>query len=379
MSLSFHTQSSLPTDRPWRVKVGFDPTAPDLHLGHAVLLRAARALQDQGHEVVLVVGDFTATIGDPSGRNSTRPMLSANEVAQNAQSYLEQALLILDPARTVVRHNSEWLTALGSAGLLGLLQQFTLAQMTARHDIADRVAQHEAVGLHELVYPLLQGYDSVVVRADLELGGNDQLFNLHAGRTMQELHGQPPQSIASVPLLLGTDGVRKMSKSFGNHIALRDPPTEVFGKTMRIPDGLVSPWAALLQIPLSDQEPYAAKRALAHSLVQMLHGPQAASVASADWDERFSKRAIPDAAARVVAPGSTLTQILVDWGFVPSAREARQKIREGGVRVDGEKVLDPHHVPTEGVIQLGRRHSARIQADCPTAPTRGIMTRPPSF
>lgn len=377
MKLDLRCADALPTDRPWVIKAGFDPTTPDLHLGHAVLLRALRAWQDQGHEVVLVVGDFTATLGDPTGRNATRPVLDAETVKENARTYLEQAHLILDPQRTRVVHNSTWLGVMSSVELLGLMQRFTVAQMTARNDFSTRLEAGDAVGLHELIYPLLQGYDSVVLKCDIEVGGQDQLFNLMAGRTLQEMFGQAPQAIAMAPLLVGLDGVRKMSKSYGNHIALRDTPVEIFGKTMRIPDELVSNWAELLGVPgisLFD-DPYASKRALARGLVEMLHGEAPALAADADWELRFAKRQTPeDVKEHFITPGTTLVQALVDLGFAPSLTVARQKVREGAVRIDAEKILDPQHLPTQGILQLGRRQAARISPNLNVPRPKNGMT-----
>lgn len=367
MKLDIRCNERLPQDRPWVIKAGFDPTTPDLHLGHAVLLRTLRRWQDQEHEVVLVVGDFTATLGDPTGRNTTRPVLDADTVQKNARTYLEQALLILDPARTRTVHNATWFGAMSASDLLSLMQRWTVAQMTARNDFATRLEAGDAVGVHELVYPILQGYDSVVVKSDIEVGGQDQLFNLMAGRTMQEMFGQAPQAVAMAPLLVGLDGVRKMSKSFGNHIALRDPPVDVFGKTMRIPDHLVADWSDLLDIDVAGQpDPYSTKKALARGLVAMLHGDEAALSADKDWDARFSRRETPiDAPAHAVEPGTTIVQILVDLGFAPSLTVARQKVREGAVRIDAVKVLDPHSTPTSGTLQLGRRHAASLGAAAP--------------
>lgn len=368
MNLDFRCNERLPNDRPWVIKAGFDPTTPDLHLGHAVLLRALRKWQDQGHEVVLVVGDFTATLGDPTGRNATRPVLDGKTVQENAKTYLDQAHLILDPSRTRVMHNADWFGVMPAAELLNLMQRFTVAQMTARNDFSNRLENGDAVGLHELIYPLLQGYDSVVIQSDIEVGGQDQLFNLMAGRTLQEMFGQPPQAIAMAPLLVGLDGVRKMSKSYGNHIALRDTPTDVFGKTMRIPDTLVDNWCALLgfENALERESTYEAKRALARGLVEMLHGHEASLEEDTKWDTRFSKRETPeDAALHTVASDVPLVQILVDLGFATSLTVARQKVREGAVRIDGEKVFDPNMTPKDGVLQLGRRHAAHLQIQDP--------------
>lgn len=373
--LSITGVDQLPQDRPWLIKAGFDPTSPDLHLGHAVLLRALRRLQDQGHRVVLVVGDFTARIGDPTGRNTTRPVLSAQQVKDNAQTYLDQALTILDAKQTDVRYNSEWFDAMGAGQLLAIMQASTVAQLLARNDFATRMAQQEAVGLHELVYPLLQGHDSVVLGCDLEVGGQDQLFNLMAGRAAQQAAGQKPQAVGMAPLLVGLDGERKMSKSYGNHVALRDTPEDIYGKVMRISDAMVPQWAQALGLALiPDGNAYETKRGLARSIVAMIHGPSAGRAAHEDWQVRFVQRQVPEAVQeRTGAPGLSIAQILVEWGFAPSMTVARQKIKEGAVRLDGTKIDDPKMVPGQGVIQLGRRHMARL---VPAPPSPGKRPAP---
>ncbi len=366
-AIEFRGGETLPSNQPWLIKAGFDPTSADLHLGHAVLLRALRAWQDRGHTVMMVVGDFTARIGDPTGRNTTRPVLTEAQVKANAATYMEQAKKILDPDRTHVFFNSEWFGPMSAAELLEVMQQATVAQMLARNDFANRLERNEAVGLHELVYPLLQGYDSVILKADLEVGGTDQLFNLMAGRAQQQAAGEKPQAVAMVPLLLGLDGERKMSKSYGNHIGLLDPPKEVFGKTMRIADTQVEQWSTLLSVPVEGDTPYAQKRSLARGLVELLHGPEAAVLADEDWQVRFSRREVPvDLEERTAVKGSSIMQVLVEWGFAPSLTVARQKIKEGAVRLEGEKVLDPNLVPVSGVLQLGRRQSARLVEAPPT-------------
>lgn len=370
-ALSITGAEQLPQDRPWLIKAGFDPTSPDLHLGHAVLLRALRALQDQGHRVVLVVGDFTARIGDPTGRNTTRPVLTAQQVKDNAQTYLEQALMILDTKQTQVRYNSEWFDTMGAGQLLALMQSSTVAQLLARNDFASRMAQQEAVGLHELVYPLLQGHDSVVLGCDLEVGGQDQLFNLMAGRDAQQSAGQKPQAVGMAPLLVGLDGERKMSKSYGNHVALRDTPEDIYGKVMRISDPMVSQWAQALGLALlAEGNAYETKRGLARSIVAMIHGPAAGRLAHEDWQVRFVERQVPqDVQVRTCAHGLSIAQILVEWGFAPSMTVARQKIKEGAVRLNGAKIDDPKMIPGQGVIQLGRRHMAKLVSET-QAPSR---------
>ena len=370
-SLSLTGVDTLPKDRPWLIKAGFDPTSPNLHLGHAVLFRALRSLQDQGHQVVLVVGDFTARIGDPTGRNSTRPVLTADQVRDNAKTYVEQATRILDASKTQVRHNSEWFETMSAADLLSLMQASTVAQMLARHDFSARMKANEAVGLHEMIYPLLQGHDSVVLKCDLEVGGQDQLFNLMAGRDAQIRAGITPQAVGVSPLLVGLDGERKMSKSYGNHISLTERPEEAYGKVMRITDGMVAQWGEALGIaPLLGGNPYDSKRSLARAITSLLHGPKAGLAAHEDWQVRFVNRAVPDdVEVRRAEKGWTIAQTLVEWGFVPSMTVAKRKIQEGAVRLDGQKVNDYRAViPKEGVIQLGRRHMARIAPTPPNTP-----------
>ena len=322
---------------------------------------------------MLVVGDFTARIGDPTGRNSTRPVLTADQVRDNAKTYVEQAARILDASKTQVRHNSEWFGAMSAADLLSLMQASTVAQMLARHDFAARMKANEPVGLHEMIYPLLQGHDSVVLKCDLEVGGQDQLFNLMAGRDAQIRAGMAPQAVGTAPLLVGLDGERKMSKSYGNHIPLTAPSEEVYGKVMRISDDMVPQWENTLNIaPLRDGTPYDSKRSLARAVTALLHGPKAGLDAHEDWQVRFVNRAVPDDVdVRRVDRGWSIAQTLVEWGFVPSMTVAKRKIQEGAVRLDGQKVNDYRAAtPTEGVIQLGRRHMARI-APAPSNTPRG--------
>lgn len=357
-----HNFDTLPQNRPWVIKAGFDPTSPDLHLGHAVLLRRLRKWQDEGHTVVMIVGDFTASIGDPTGKSATRPTLSQEEIAKNAQTYMSQAFLVLDKDKTIIRHNSEWLGEMSASSLLKLMQQFTLSQLLARNDFAKRMADQKPLGLHELIYPVLQGLDSVHVKADLELGGNDQLFNLMMGRRLQDLNNQRPQAVATLPLLLGLDGTQKMSKSLNNHIALLDPPFEMFSKVMSIPDDLIENFAQCLDFPQDLTNPFEAKKNLACDIVSLLSTKEMAQKAQKEWEERFSSRVVPTNLKEFVPPPSqTLPQVLVQCGFAPSMTVARQKIKEGAVRLDGVQVFDHSLViESEAVLSLGRRHMVKV-------------------
>src|SRR3981081_2756676 len=296
-----HLQARLKRGDKLRVKLGLDPTAPDLHVGHLVVLDALRAFQDEGHTVVLLSGDSTALIGDPSGRSETRPMLSSEQIAANANTYFEQVDLVLDRQRMEVRYNSEWLAAMTAADVLRLMSKATLQQILQREDFAKRIKEGAAVGAHEILYPFNQAYDSVAVNADVELGGTDQLFNLLFGREIQKAYGQEPQDIAVFPLLEGTDGSAKMSKSLGNYIGLTEPPEEIYGKTMSIPDSLIEKYLRLvsgLEGPALEtvlaMKPRDAKAALARQLVKRLHGEEAAASAEADFDRRFRKRELPE-------------------------------------------------------------------------------------
>ncbi len=296
-----HLRHRLERGERLRVKFGMDPTAPDLHLGHLVPLDVLRAFQDDGHTAVLVVGDFTALIGDPSGRSETRPMLSREQVEVNARTYFDQAYRIVDPERTEVHGNAEWLAALGSEGVLRLLARRTLQSVLQREDFATRLREGRPIGAHEILYPFTQAYDSVAVGADVEIGGTDQLFNLLFGREIQQSYGQPPQDVVVFPLLEGTDGVQKMSKSLGNYIGLTDPPDEIYGKTMSIPDRLIEKYLRLtsgwprervdrvLALP-----PREAKAALARRLVERLHGQEAGAEAEQEFDRRFRRRQLPE-------------------------------------------------------------------------------------
>jgi tyrosyl-tRNA synthetase len=370
-ALAERLETAAREGRPLRVKLGIDPTAPDIHLGHTVVLRKLREFQDAGHTVVLIVGDYTARVGDPSGRSATRPVLSGAEIDANARTFQEQAGHVLDTGdRLEVRHNSEWLD-MPMEALFGLLGTVTAAQLLERDDFAKRWAAGAPISLLELLYPVLQGYDSVQIDADVELGGTDQKFNLLMGRAIQSAYGRPPQVILTMPILAGTDGVRKMSKSLGNHIGVSEPPEEIYGKTMRIPDEQIAPWYDLLlgEDAPEGAAPRDAKRALARRLVALYHGDAAATAAEAAFDRIFLERELPadieDAELRP-ANGSVHLPELIAELFGGSRSEARRKLAQGGVRLDGEPLgadaLDMPAGALDGrVLQLGKRHFRRLR------------------
>jgi tyrosyl-tRNA synthetase len=362
--------AKLALDRPLRVKLGIDPTAPDIHLGFTVVLQKLREFQDLGHLVVLIIGDYTARVGDPSGRSSTRPLLDPSEIDANAQTFQRQALKVLDSDRLEVRFNSEWLD-MTMSDLFTLLRTTTVAQVIERDDFAKRSAARQPISLLELLYPLLQGYDSVAVRSDVELGGTDQKFNLLLARDIQRAYGQPEQSILTVPLLTGTDGERKMSKSFGNYIGVTEAPGPMYGKTMSIPDASLPLWYSLLlgAEPPRDLEPMAAKAALARALVERFHGPEAAAEAEAGFDAVIRRREVPDDVPELEWPANGrvvhLPAVLAR-AFSISSSEARRQIAQGGVRLDGVPVpadaLDLEAGEVDGkVLQLGKRRFVRVR------------------
>jgi tyrosyl-tRNA synthetase len=360
--------------RPLRVKLGIDPTAPDIHLGHAVVLRKLRELQDAGHRVVLIVGDYTARVGDPSGRSTLRPMLSVAEIEANAATFREQALRILDPdpARLEVRHNGEWLD-LPLADLLRLLSTTTVAQMLEREDFAQRYGARVPISMLELLYPLLQGYDSVAVAADLELGGTDQKFNLLLGRDIQRAYGQPAQAIMTMPLLVGTDGARKMSKSLGNHIGIAEPPAEIYGKTMSIPDEVMGDYYRLLLLrePPPAVGPRDAKRELARGIVTWLYSAAEAAAAEREFDRMFVDRRAPEEipAARVSAPdGHVHLPAVIAAEFGLSRAEARRLIDQGAASLDERALASGEYdVAREGadgaVLRVGKRRFRRLRVE----------------
>jgi tyrosyl-tRNA synthetase len=357
--------------RPLRVKLGLDPTAPDIHLGHTVVLTKLREFQDAGHTVVLIVGDYTARVGDPSGRSATRPVLSGEQIDANAETYRRQAAKILHTdERLEVRRNAEWLD-MSMEDLFRLARHPTVAQLLERDDFAKRWAAAEPISLLELLYPVLQGYDSVCVRADVELGGTDQTFNLLMGRSIQQAYGQQPQIVLTTPLLTGIDGVQKMSKSFGNQIGVTDPPGEMYGKTLRIPDEQIAPWFSLLlgADPPAGAGPRDAKRALARALVTRFHGEAAAAAAETAFDRVFIAHELPEQIeeARVQAQNGTVhLPAVIAEVFGRSRSEARRTLAQGGVRLDGEVLApEPLDLPASAldgrVLQLGKRHFRRLR------------------
>jgi tyrosyl-tRNA synthetase len=351
-----------------RVKLGIDPTAPDIHLGFAVVLRELRAFQDLGHTAVLVIGDYTARVGDPSGRSRTRPILSPGQIEENTRTYLEQAYVILDRGRTEVRHNSEWLAPLTMADLIRLTRATTLARILERDDFSKRYAANDQITLTELLYPLMQAYDSVAIEADVELGGTDQLYNLLMGRQVMEYYGKRPQCVVTTPLLVGTDGKIKMSKSVGNYIGVTDPPGEMFGKVMSIPDYLMEDYyGLLLDRPMPEGEPVEQKRELARSLVSKFHGEGAAADAEKLFDA-VVRREVPDDAPLVRLPDDEeiwIVDLITRAGFASTNGEARRFIRGGAVRVGGRVVRDERlslsSRELEGqILQVGKRRYARL-------------------
>jgi tyrosyl-tRNA synthetase len=362
----------LAEEGPLRVKLGIDPTAPDIHLGFAFVLGRLAEFQKEGHTVVLIVGDYTARVGDPSGRSSTRPALSGEEIDANARTYQEQAFKVLrdDPELLEVRFNSEWLD-MRMEELFRLARTTTVAQLLERNDFSRRFSAREPISVLELLYPLLQGYDSVAIRADVELGGTDQTFNLMLGRDVQRAYGQPEQCVLTVPILPGIDGVEKMSKSVGNHIGVTEPPEDMYGKTLRIPDELMAQWFALLAVdePPAGTSARDAKRALARGIVERFHGAAAASGAEARFDRVHIEHAAPDdVPEHVVAAenGAVHLPAVIAEAFGRSRSEARRLLAQGGVRLDGE-ALGPDEVDVPSaradgaVLQIGKRHFRRLR------------------
>jgi tyrosyl-tRNA synthetase len=359
----------LASGRPLRAKLGLDPTAPDIHVGHTVVLQKLREFQDLGHTVVLIVGDYTARVGDPSGRSATRPVLSPAEIDANAQTYLDQASRVLRTDSTLeVRHNSEWLD-MSMEDLFRLVRVPTVARLLERDDFAKRMAASEPVSLLELLYPVLQGFDSVAIRSDVELGGTDQTFNLLMGRAIQAAYGQPQQSVLTMPLLVGTDGVQKMSKSVGNHIGITEPPGEMYGKTLSVPDAALPVWYDLLlgSPPPDGVSARDAKHALARALVTRFHSAEAADEAAAAFERVFVSHELPeDIEEAVISPanGSVHLPELIASEFGGSRSEARRTISQGGVKLDGEPVsaLDLPAGELDGrVLQVGKRRFRRLR------------------
>ncbi len=351
-----------------RAKLGLDPTAPDIHLGHTVVLQKLREFQDLGHKVVLIVGDYTARVGDPSGRSSTRPVLSGSEIDANAVTYQEQAFKVLrdDPELLEVRRNGEWLD-MRAEDLFALARTATVAQLLERNDFAKRFRERTPISVLELLYPLMQGYDSVAISSDVELGGTDQTFNLMLGRDVQRAYGQPEQCVLTMPILPGTDGVEKMSKSLGNHIGVTEPPGDMYGKTLSIPDEVMDQWFALLAVedPGGDVGPRDRKRALARGIVARFHSAEAAAEAEAQFDAVFVKHEVPDDIPlhQIAGDPVHLPAVIAD-AFGRSRSEARRLITSGGVKLGGEVCTDLD-VPLErcagAVLQVGKRAFARLQ------------------
>ena len=367
------------TGQPLRIKLGLDPTAPDIHVGHTVVLNKMRQLQELGHTVIFLIGDFTSMIGDPSGRNATRPPLTREQIEANAQTYYRQASLVLDPQRTEVRYNSEWSDPLGARGLIQLAAKHTLARMLERDDFTKRFKSGNPISLHELLYPLMQGYDSVALKSDLELGGTDQKFNLLMGRHLQQEYGQEPQCVLTMPLLEGLDGVDKMSKSKGNYIAITEPANTMFAKVMSVSDTLMWRWmtllsgrtegelAALRAEVQAGRNPKDAKVLLATELTSRFHGAAAALAA----DEDFHRRAaggVPDEIVEVSLGGAPLAigTLLKQAGLAPSSSEALRLVEQGGVRIDGTAISDKALKlgPGSYVVQVGKRKFARVRMRC---------------
>jgi tyrosyl-tRNA synthetase len=373
-------RSKLASGRRLRVKLGLDPTAPDLHLGHTVVINKLRQFQELGHQVQFLIGDFTGMIGDPSGRNATRPPLSPEQIQANARTYQEQVFKILDPDRTEILFNSTWMTELGAAGMIKLAATHTVARMLERDDFAKRYRANQPIAIHELLYPLAQGYDSVAMRSDIELGGTDQKFNLLVGRELQKHYGQEPQVILTMPLLEGLDGVNKMSKSLGNYIGITEPASEIFGKAMSISDTLMWRYYELVSFRSeaevaklraeveAGRNPRDAKVMLAEEITSRFHGVAAGARAREEFDARFRQGAMPEDMPEVSVATSgepiRITQVLKETGLTASISEAMRMIDQGGVKIDGERVSDKAATMPPGgaaVLQVGKRKFARVR------------------
>ncbi len=369
------------TGTPLKVKAGFDPTAPDLHLGHTVLIQKLKQFQDLGHEVYFLIGDFTGMIGDPTGKSETRKSLTREQVLQNAETYKEQVFKILDPGLTRIVFNSSWMGSMSAADLIGLASRYTVARMLERDDFHKRFSGQQPIAIHEFLYPLVQGYDSVALRADVELGGTDQKFNLLVGRELQKQEGQRPQTVLTMPLLEGLDGINKMSKSLGNYIGITEPPKEIYGKVMSISDELMVRYYELLSdVDLATLQkvrdgvagrpggahPMESKKALARELVARFYGGDASRQAEEDFVHQFKRKEVPEDIPTVRFPAEGpvwICRLLAEAGLVGSNGEARRLIRQGGVKADGEKVTDPdREIPPSGevVLQAGKRRFARV-------------------
>ncbi|MDN2668171.1 tyrosine--tRNA ligase [Vibrio sp. 14N.309.X.WAT.E.F5] len=367
--------AKLKEGRPLRIKLGADPTAPDIHLGHTVIFNKLRAFQELGHEVTFLIGDFTAMVGDPSGKNSTRPPLSRKDVLKNAETYKEQVFKILDPAKTQIRFNSEWLSELGAEGMIRLASNQTVARMLERDDFKKRYAGGQPIAIHEFMYPLLQGHDSVALESDVELGGTDQKFNLLMGRELQKAAGQKPQAVLMMPLLVGLDGVKKMSKSAHNYIGISEAPSEMFGKIMSISDDLMWSYYELLSFrPLEEvaelkagvdagKNPRDVKVLLAKEIIARFHSEADAEAAEQEFVNRFAKNQVPDKMPEFeFEAGLPIANVLKEAGLVNSTSDAMRMIKQGAAKLEGEKIEDSRFVPEAGtaVYQVGKRKFARI-------------------
>jgi len=369
----------LKSGKPLRIKAGFDPTAPDLHLGHTVLINKLRQFQDLGHEILFLIGDFTAMIGDPTGKSATRPPLTRDQVIDNAQSYEHQIYKILDPEKTLVMFNSSWMNAMDSAELIQLAGKHTVARMLERDDFSKRYSSGQSISIHEFLYPLIQGYDSVAMRADIELGGTDQKFNLLVGRQLQEQYGQKPQVVITMPILEGLDGVQKMSKSLGNYIGIDEPPNEMFGKVMSISDELMWRYFELLSFrPMKQingyrqeieagKNPRDIKFLLAEELVDRFHEVGAGKKAQEEFISRFQKGAMPDdideKSVEAKDEGIAIGNLLKEAGLVSSTSEAMRMIKQGAVKIDGEKISDSKLLLAQNsvhIYQVGKRRFAKV-------------------
>ncbi len=375
-------QRAVETATPLRIKAGFDPTAPDLHLGHTVLIQKLKQFQDLGHHVMFLIGDFTGMIGDPTGKNETRKPLTREQVLENAQSYKEQVFKILDPDKTEVVFNSAWMGEMSAADMIALASSYTVARMLERDDFHKRFSSQQPIAIHEFIYPLVQGYDSVAMRADVELGGTDQKFNLLVGRELQKQRGQQPQAIVTMPLLEGLDGVNKMSKSLNNYIGITEAPKEIYGKVMSISDELMLRYYELLSDVDLEQlrriqdgvagkdggvHPMESKKALARELVQRFYDAAAATQAQRDFEQQFKRKEIPDNIPAVTISSSEpvwICRVMTEAGLVASNGEARRLIKQGAVKIDGDKIADAGlelPVGAKVVVQAGKRRFARVE------------------
>lgn len=371
-------QISIESGKPLNIKLGCDPTRPDLHLGHSVVLRKLAQFQELGHQAILIIGDFTALIGDPSGRNSTRPPLTEAEIKENAKSYFEQAYKILNKEKTRIVYNSEWLGKMNFAEVINLASKYTVARMMERDDFTNRFREGVPISMHEILYPLAQAMDSVAIESDVELGGTDQKFNLLVGRDIQREHNMEPQVILTMPILVGTDGIEKMSKSYGNYIGISDSPKDIYGKTLSIPDNSIYPYYELasnaptvelekIKSDLADNNhnPRDSKRQLARKLVEMYHSEDAASQAEQDFDNVFINKGIPDDIPEYSADTNSMAiiDLIATVNFAPSKGEARRLIQQGGVSVDGEKVTDLFQeiiFDSEKILKVGKRKFIKL-------------------